>query len=107
MRLAVVACFLDEEVYLPRFLASLAAQERTPDRLLLVDDGSSDESLRLAEKFAAAHPHARALSRPRRPPQRDRLVTAAVVEAFCWGVEQLDLDWEIVVKMDADLELSK
>ncbi|HEY1833604.1 MAG TPA: glycosyltransferase family A protein, partial [Solirubrobacteraceae bacterium] len=74
--------------------------------LLLVDDGSADESLRLARQFAAAHPNTVVLSRPRRPPQRDRLATAAELEAFSWGVDQLDVDWDVVAKLDADLRLS-
>ena len=106
MRLAVIACFLNEEAYLPIFLESLAAQRRKPDQLLLVDDGSSDDSLALAQEFAASNPYARVLSRPRRPPQRDRLATAAELEAFCWAVEQVDIAWDVVAKLDADLRLT-
>lgn len=106
MRLAVVACFLDEEIHLPQFLRSMDAQLRPPDHLLLIDDGSSDRSAELAHEFASTHPYARVLRRARRPRQRDRLAHAAVVEAFLWGVAQLEPGWEIVVKMDGDLELS-
>jgi glycosyltransferase involved in cell wall biosynthesis len=106
MRLAVIACFLNEAAYLPTFLTSLEFQQRAPDRLLLVDDGSSDSSLRLAEEFARDRPHVRVLSRPRRPPARDRLAAAAELQAFCWGVEQLDIAWELVAKLDSDLRLS-
>jgi biofilm PGA synthesis N-glycosyltransferase PgaC len=106
MRLAVVACFLNEERYLPTFLTSLSAQSRPPDRLLLVDDGSNDGSVALANQFAAEHPYARVLCRPRRPPERDRLAAAPELAAFSWAVEQLDLDWNVVAKLDADLKLS-
>ena len=67
MRLAVIACFLNEEAYLPTFLQSLAVQVREPDALLLVDDGSSDGSVRLAEEFARGRPTVAVLRRPRRP----------------------------------------
>jgi len=106
MRMAVIACFLNEEAYLPTFLDSLSAQRRPPDLLLLVDDGSRDGSPALADDFAAAHPYARVLLRPRRPVQRDRLATAAELEAFCWAVEQVDIAWDVVAKLDADLRLS-
>lgn len=106
MRLAVIVCFLNEEAYLPTFLDSLAIQQREPDRLLLVDDGSSDASLRLASEFASVHGYARVLGRSRRPTQRDRLATAAELEAFCWAVEKLDMPWEVVAKLDADLCLT-
>lgn len=106
LRLAIVVSFLDEERHLPRFLASVAAQTRPPDELLLVDDGSSDASARIAAAFAEEHPYARALVRPRRPPERDRLARAAVVASFEWGVEQLERTPDVVSKMDADLDLT-
>lgn len=106
MHLALVVCFLNEEAYLPTFLQSLEAQERPPDQLLLVDDGSSDGSPALARAFASEHDYARAITRPRRPAARDRLVAAAELEAFSWAVEQLDARWDVVAKVDADLEFT-
>ncbi len=106
MRLAVIACFLNEEAYLPTFLESLAAQERDPDRMLLVDDGSADASLEIAREYERRHASVRVLSRPRRPRERDRLAMAAELDAFCWAVEQLDVGWDVVAKLDADLRLT-
>src|SRR3954467_15299943 len=73
MHMAIVIPFLDEERYLGRTLGTLAAQRRPPDAVLLVDDGSSDGSPALAAAFAAAHPWARVLRRPRRARGADRL----------------------------------
>jgi biofilm PGA synthesis N-glycosyltransferase PgaC len=103
--LAVVVAFLNEARHLPTFLASVDAQTRPPDRLLLVDDGSTDSSYALAEAFAAEHAYARVIRRPPRPPEADRLSTAAELKAFQWGLEQVDVPYDIVSKMDADLEL--
>jgi glycosyltransferase involved in cell wall biosynthesis len=105
VRLAVVVSFLDEERYLPELLASLDAQRRPPDELLLVDDGSSDHSAELAEEYAATRPHVRALRRPPRARERDRLATAAELKAFAWGLERLAGPWDVVAKLDADLRL--
>ena len=106
MILAVCVPFLNERDYLQDFLASLAAQTRLPDRLLLVDDGSTDGSHELAAEFAAGHDWALLVRRPPRPPERDRLATAKELEAFQWAVEQLDVPWDIVAKLDADLRLT-
>jgi hypothetical protein len=106
MRLAVIACFLNEEAYLPTFLQSLATQSRPPDRLLLVDDGSTDASLRLAREYAQGRAEVRVLVRPPRPAERDRLATAKELEAFTWAVEQLDIEWDVVAKLDSDLRLT-
>jgi biofilm PGA synthesis N-glycosyltransferase PgaC len=105
MTLAVVVVFLNEERFLPVLLDSIARQTRPPDQLLLVDDGSHDASREVARAFAEEHAYARALERPQRPRETDRLATAAELKAFHWGVEQLAEPYDIVVKLDGDLEL--
>lgn len=103
---AVVACFLDEEAHLPRFLRSVAGQTLRPDRLVLVDDGSSDTSAEIAAAFAAEHPWATVLRRPRRAAARDRLAQAPELQAFTWATERLDGPYDVIAKLDADLELA-
>ncbi len=104
--LAIVISFLNEAEYLPTVLASVARQSEPPDQVLLVDDGSTDDSAAIARAFARRHSQARVLVRPRRPPESDRLVAAPELQAFTWGVSQLGSEWEIVAKVDGDLELS-
>lgn len=105
MVLVVIVPFLNERKYLPRFLDSLAAQTRPPDRLILVDDGSEDGSYEIALAFAETHEYAVAGRRPSRPAETDRLATAAELRAFAWGLELIDVAYDVVVKLDADLEL--
>jgi glycosyltransferase involved in cell wall biosynthesis len=105
MVVAIVVPFLNEERYLGDMLTSIAAQERKPDRLVLVDDGSTDRSGEIAEEFAAAHDFVSLVPRPRRAKEADRLATAAELKAFEFGVESLAGDYDIVAKLDADLEL--
>lgn len=105
-RLAVVACFLDEEQHLSTLLSSVAAQTQPPDQMLLIDDGSRDSSYAIAAAFAREHSWAEVVRRPIRPPSRDRLASAGELLAFRWGLEQLNEPWDIVVKLDSDLELN-
>jgi biofilm PGA synthesis N-glycosyltransferase PgaC len=105
MRIVAVVPFLNEARYLPRFLASLAAQTRPLDQLILVDDGSRDGSGEIAREFASEHPSVLALPRPPRPPRRDRLAMAEELQAFLWGVGHVAEPWDVVAKLDADLEL--
>jgi biofilm PGA synthesis N-glycosyltransferase PgaC len=107
MVMVVVVSFLDEERCLGPMLDSMAAQTRPPDRLLLVDDGSSDASGEIAAAFARAHPYASLLRREARPPTRDRLVAAPELRAFGWALGRIDVDYDVVVKMDADLLLPR
>ena len=52
MRILAIVPVLNEAPFLPRFLASVAHQTRPPDRLVLVDDGSTDNSYEIAREFA-------------------------------------------------------
>jgi poly-beta-1,6-N-acetyl-D-glucosamine synthase len=104
--IVVVVPFLNEEWCLPRFLASIDAQTRPPDWLVLVDDGSTDGSGDIVEEYARTRDGVLVLRRPPRPPERDRLARADVVKAFHWALAQLDVEWDVVAKMDADLELT-
>jgi glycosyltransferase involved in cell wall biosynthesis len=104
--LAVCVPFLNEREHMPDFLASVAAQTRRPDRLLLVDDGSTDGSHEPAAEFAAEHEWARLVRRPARTAERDRLATAKEFEAFKWAVDQLDVEWDVLGKLDADIRLT-
>ena len=104
--LAVAVVFLNEEALLPRLLDSIALQTRPPDRLLLVDDGSDDASPRIARAFADAHEYARVMHRPRRPRVSDRLAAAAELEAFQWAVARVDEPFDVIAKLDGDLELT-
>lgn len=106
-RFLLAAVFLNEERHLPEFLASLAAQTVVPDRVLLVDDGSTDGSAGIAAAFAADHPWASVLQRPPRAAERDRLVSASVWTSFQWAVEAAGAgSWDVVAKLDADLRLT-
>jgi glycosyltransferase involved in cell wall biosynthesis len=105
MRIVLVACFLDEERNLPALLESIAAQTRPPDRLLLVDDGSTDGSPSVADAFAREHPYATALRRPVRDAGADRLAGANELRAFTWALGTLSEPWDVAGKLDADLRL--
>jgi poly-beta-1,6-N-acetyl-D-glucosamine synthase len=108
LTLAAAVVFLNEEEFLPRMLTSLERQERRPDLLLLVDDGSDDRSWEIAAEFVAERPYARVHTRPRRPSASDRLVGANELIAFQSALVQLDredLTFDVYAKLDADLDL--
>jgi biofilm PGA synthesis N-glycosyltransferase PgaC len=105
MRMLVVVPFLNEERYLGELLQSISEQTRAPDRLLLVDDGSSDGSPAIADAFAGQHAYARVLRRPPRRIGRDRLAHGMALAAFEWAVQGAEEEWDVAAKLDADLRL--
>lgn len=106
MRLVVIVPFRDEQRHLPGLLRSLAAQTRPPERLVLVDDGSTDASPVHAARFAREHGYATVLRRPLRPSGADRLAGAHELRAFTEALATLDEPWDVVAKIDADLRLA-
>ena len=53
MNLSIAMCTYKGAAYLREQLESIAAQTRTPDELVISDDQSTDDTLRLIEEFAA------------------------------------------------------
>jgi glycosyltransferase involved in cell wall biosynthesis len=104
LTLAAVVMFLNEEQHLPRLFASLGQQQRRPDLLLLVDDGSTDRSADLAAAFAEIHTYSRVLRRPQREPESDRMASAAELVGFQWAREQLGRPYDVIAKLDGDLQ---
>ncbi len=105
IRMLVVVPFLNEERYLGELLQSVGGQTRPPDRLLLVDDGSDDDSPAIAAEFAARHPYAAVLRRPPRKVGRDRLAHGVALTAFEWALQRAEEPWDVAAKVDADLRL--
>lgn len=105
-KILCIVPFLNEAAYLPRFLQSMAEQSRPADLLVLVDDGSSDGSAALAHEFAAAHVNVTVLQRSPRPRSRDRLAEAAELRAFQWALGEIHSSWDLLAKLDADLQLT-
>lgn len=55
-KISVITCFLNAELYLEEAIESVLAQEYLNWELLLIDDGSTDNSTKLAKEYAAANP---------------------------------------------------
>lgn len=97
---AVVTPVRDELQNLPRLAESLAEQTRRPDAWVIVDTGSADGTVELAEGLADRHGWIRVLSLP----QSELVRGAPIVEGFHAGIDALRGDPPaVVVKVDADV----
>jgi biofilm PGA synthesis N-glycosyltransferase PgaC len=99
----VISPVRDEAQYLQRTIDSVVAQTVRPAQWLIVDDGSTDATSRLAARAADEHDWIRLY---RRADRGVRKVGGGVIEAFNEGLTQFDLDnFDYVCKLDGDLEL--
>jgi hypothetical protein len=56
MKISIAMCTFNGGPFIKEQLESIAKQTRLPDELLVSDDGSSDETLRILQEFASSSP---------------------------------------------------
>lgn len=98
----IVSPVRDEAEYLGRTIDSIVAQQHRPAEWVIVDDGSSDDTPRIAAAAAAEHDWIRVITRPGRA-SAARGRGKPIVEAFNDGLSAVNTPHEFVVKMDGDL----
>jgi poly-beta-1,6-N-acetyl-D-glucosamine synthase len=100
---AVVTPARNEADNLRRLAGCLDAQTVPPASWLIVDNGSTDDTLDVACELAAERPWARAVFA-----EGEALPTRGgpVAQAFSAGVDRLELEPDIVVKVDADVSFA-
>lgn len=102
-RLLLIAPCRDEAAYMRRTLDSLAAQSLTPTLMVVVDDGSTDDTPAILADYAARLPWLRVVRRDNRG---TRAVGPGVIEAFYAGLDSVRLDdFDFLCKIDLDLDL--
>lgn len=86
MRVSVVIPVFDMGHHLPAAVSSVRRQTRPVDEILIVDNGSRDDSLDVAQALAAADPRIRVLSEPARGAARarNRGIAAATGEVIAF-----------------------
>jgi biofilm PGA synthesis N-glycosyltransferase PgaC len=105
--LLVVSPVYNEEANLERTARAVAAQSRQPDRWLVVDDGSGDETLAIARRLEAELDFMTVIEAPARvAPGADNLGLAREAHAFNAGLEFSGWrDYDLIGKLDGDVEL--
>jgi len=100
----IISPVRNEAQHLPLTIESVAAQSQRPQRWVLVNDGSNDETSAVLAKAAAAHPWILTLNRADRG---CRQAGRGVMEAFNDGYEVVkDQAWQFLVKLDGDVSFS-
>ena len=101
MKYVVITPVRNEEKHLPLTIQSMVAQTILPDRWVIVNDGSTDQTGRIAEEAGRAHSWIQVVHRPNRG---FRKAGGGVVDAFYTGYRLIETPgWDYLAKLDGDL----
>lgn len=90
----------NEEKFISLTLQSLVNQTVLPNKIVVVNDNSSDETANIVLKFAKEYPFIDLIEKSS---ELIHLPGSKVIQAFHKGFESLDEEYDIIVKADADL----
>ena len=93
----------NEEAYIGKTLQSLVEQTLLPKKIIVVNDGSTDNTQSIINEFAHKHPF---ISSIVTDSEKGHEPGAKIVSAFNAGLKTLDSDYDIICKFDADLIFS-
>jgi len=103
-RYAVITPVRDEEKYIENTLECVLRQTVLPIEWMIVDDGSTDQTGVVLDRYAARHPWIHIIHRANRG---FRKAGGGVMEAFQDGYNALRCsDWDFLVKLDGDLNFA-
>jgi glycosyltransferase involved in cell wall biosynthesis len=92
----------NEEAFISLTLQSLISQTHLPSKVVVVNDNSTDKTSEIVLAFAKDNPF---ISLVEKKSSAIHLPGSKVIQAFQKGFETLDDNYDIIVKLDADLIL--
>ena len=102
MRYYVIIPAYNEAAYISTMLQSLTAQTVLPAKAIVVNDNSTDDTAKITEQFCAENNW---LSLVNKTSETVHMPGSKVIQAFMAGYETIDENYDVIVKLDADLIL--
>jgi glycosyltransferase involved in cell wall biosynthesis len=100
MKYYIVIPSYNEEALIPLTLQSLISQTVLPSKIVVVNDNSTDKTAEVVLAFAKENSY---ISLVNKTSENIHLPGSKVIQAFQKGFETLDENYDIIVKLDADL----
>ena len=102
MKYYIVIPAHNEEAFIALTLQSLLSQTLLPKKIVIVNDNSTDSTAEIVLDFARENPF---ITLVNKTSEAIHLPGSKVIQAFHKGFETLDNEYEVIVKLDADLIL--
>lgn len=104
MRFCIIIPAHNEEAYLEQTLQSLVSQTLLPQKIIIVNDHSTDGTQTIINQFTATYPFIFGIETTSTAKHEPG---SKVINAFNKGLEVSDTDYEVICKFDADLIFPK
>lgn len=104
MKIYIVIPAHNEARFISQTLQSLADQSHKPDKLVIVDDGSTDNTSKIVEEFTSQYSF---IELVKNNTSQEHAPGSKVINAFYKGYYTLDEDYDVICKFDADLIFPK
>lgn len=102
MKYYIVIPAYNEEAFIALTIQSLVSQTLLPKKVVVVNDNSTDKTSEIVLAFAKENPF---ITLVNKTSEAIHLPGSKVIQAFHKGFETLDNNYDIIVKLDADLIL--
>lgn len=102
MNFCIIIPAHNEEAYLKRCLKSFVNQTITPNKIIVVNDGSTDATQEIIDRFSAKYSFIEGISLDSK---KKHSPGSKVVSAFYEGFHNLGTDFDLIGKFDADIIL--
>lgn len=100
MKIYIVIPAHNEEDNIGKALQSLVNQQLKPNRLIVVNDNSTDQTSEIVTGFLKQHPW---IELTHKESSDEHLPGAKIIEAFYHGYDLLDENYDLICKFDADM----
>lgn len=100
MKYILITAARNEEAFIGKTLASVVAQTRLPEHWFITDDGSTDDTAKIAESYAARFSWITVI---RNPPRTQRHFGAKAQAVNAAQAAARDIPFDVVGNLDADV----
>ncbi|MAP53420.1 glycosyltransferase family A protein [Altibacter sp.] len=104
MKLCVIIPVYNEEAHLAQTLQSLVDQTIIPNKIVIVNDNSTDNTQQIIDTFSKLYPF---ISSVYNTSSENHSPGSKVVQAFYEGLTTLDEEYDLIGKFDGDIVLPR
>jgi len=104
MKYTVISPVRNEAQYIEQTIQAMVSQTVTPCEWVIVNDGSTDETVEIVTRYTRLYPWLRLVHRDEREDKGDRQRGRGVVDTFYFGFNRITAqDYGFIVKLDGDV----